>query len=102
MLIVIKVVTAPQVLYYCKNPKFDETKMCELQNYIYASLPDVLILNETWLKPSIDNSEIFPSHLYHTFRSDRSLNTHPCDCTKKFRENGGGVLISIKKASRLW
>ena len=55
-----------------KNPKFDETKICELQNYIYESLPDVFILNETWLKPSIDNSEIFPSHLYHTFRSDRS------------------------------
>ena len=86
-----------------KNPKFDETKMCELQNYIYASLPDVLILNETWLKPSIDNSEIFPSHLYHTFRSDRSQNTHPRDCTnpKKFRENGGGVLISVKKSLSL-
>ena len=50
-----------------------------------------------WLKPSIDSSEIFPSHLYHTFRSDRSHDTHPRDCNnpKKFRENGGGVLISI-------
>ena len=86
-----------------KNPKFDETKMCELQNYIHASLPDVLILNETWLKPSIDSSEIFPSHLYHTFRSDRSQNTHPRDYTnpKKFPENGGGVLVSIKKSLSL-
>ena len=86
-----------------KNPKFDETKICELQNYIYESLPDVLILNETWLKPSIDNSEIFPSHLYHTFKSDRSQNTHPRDYTnpKKFRQNGGGVLISIKKSLSL-
>ena len=87
-----------------KNPKFDETKMCELQNYIYASLPDVLIFNETWLKPSIDNSEIFPSHLYHTFRSDRSQNTHPCDCTnpKKFLLNGFaecGLIQCVKNAT---
>ena len=81
-----------------KNPKFDDTKICELQNFIFTSLPDIIILNETWLKPSINSSEIFPSHLYNTFRSDRSHNTHPRDYNnpKKFRENGGGVLISIK------
>ena len=86
-----------------KNPNFDVTKICELQNYIYTSLPDVVILNETWLKQSIDSSEIFPSDLYHTFRSDRSQNTHPRDRAnpKKFRENGGGVLISIKRSLSL-
>lgn len=30
-----------------KNPKFEDTKICELQNFIFTSLPDIIILNET-------------------------------------------------------
>ena len=61
--------------------------------------PDIFILNETWLKNSISDSEIFPTDQYKIFRLDRSKVTHPPDPNfpNKFRRNGGGVLISIKR-----
>ena len=59
--------------------------------------PDVVVLNETWLKPSILSNEILANGMYNTFRLDRSIDTHPIDkCNpKKFRKNGGGVLIVV-------
>ena len=55
------------------------------------------MLNETWLKESINNSEILPSNLYTIFRCDHCPDSHPTDKDnrKKFRRNGGGVLIAI-------
>ena len=43
------------------------------------------------------DSEILPSDLYTIFRRDRCPESHPInkDNPKKFRRNGGGVLISI-------
>ena len=59
--------------------------------------PDVVILNKTWLKPSILNNEILANGMYNTLRLDRSPDTHPIDKfkPKKFRKNGGGVLIAV-------
>ena len=56
------------------------------------------MLNETWLKKSILDNEIIPTDKYKIFRLDRTTNTHPPDPVdhKKFRRNGGGVLIGIK------
>ena len=56
------------------------------------------ILNETWLKSSILDSEIFDLEAYKVFRLDRSQKTHPPvpNHPKKSRKYGGGVLIAIK------
>ena len=60
--------------------------------------PDIVIYNETWLKNSISDSEVLPTNTYKVFRLDRTSYTHPPDPNnrKKFRTNGGGVLIGIK------
>ena len=78
------------------HPNLDRTKIFELQAYISKNIPDIVILNETWLKPTILNSELF-SEAYDIFRLDRSPKSHPPDPLdpKKFRRNGGGVLIAI-------
>ena len=80
-----------------KNPSLNHTKVAELQSHIYLTKPDLVILNETWLKPSIADTEIIPSG-YNIFRLDRSNYTHPTDPSdqKKFRKNGGGVLIAAR------
>ena len=78
------------------HPNLDNTKIYELQAYILKNNPDVIILNETWLKPSILNTEILPSD-YNVFRLDKSIQSHPIDPINpnKFRRNGGGVLIAV-------
>ena len=57
----------------------------------------MIILNETWLKSSILDEEIFSINDYKVFRCDRSELTHPSDPNNpsKFRKNDGGVLIAI-------
>ena len=81
-----------------KNPTLNHTKMSELHKFAYKDSPDVLVLNETWLKPSIHDNEILSPNAYKIFRRDRSPKSHPFDPNhpKKFRKNGGGVLIAVK------
>ena len=73
-------------------------KISEIQTHVMDKKPDIVILNETWLSKNINDDEIFPSQLYKVFRLDRSLKTHPMDPSnpKKYRKNGGGVLIAIR------
>ena len=73
-------------------------KVLGFQSYIFDNNPDIVILNESWLKEDIMDSEIFPNHSYKVFRADRSIKTHPPDPmnAKKYRRNGGGVLIAVK------
>ena len=81
------------------NPKLNVTKLTELQAHIYESTPDIVILNETWLKSSINDSEIFNNSMYTIHcREDRSNATHERDPLnpKKFRKHGGGVLIAAR------
>ena len=80
-----------------KHPNLDMNKISELQSYIYKHNPDVIILNEIWLKPSILDSEILPANKYTLFILDRSEDTHPVDPSNplKYRRNGGGVLIAV-------
>ena len=58
------------------------------------------MLTETWLKGSIiiKDKEVIENINYDVYRNDRSLSSHPVDPqnTKKFRKNGGGVLIAIR------
>ena len=83
-----------------KHPNLDYTKIAEIHAYIHRKHPDVIILNETWLKSSILDEEIFPINDYKVFRCDRSDFTHPKDPYNptKFRKNGGGVLIAISSS----
>ena len=80
------------------HPKLDNTKLFELQSYVFFNKIDIVILNETWLTKDILSNEIFPDNAYKTYRVDRSIITHPPDPSDpdKYRRNGGGVLISIR------
>ena len=81
-----------------ETPPLNMTKVHELHGYIYSQKPDVIILNETWLKGCILDNEIFPDN-YKVFRVDRSSRTHPWDpqVPKKFRKFGGGVIIAHRE-----
>ena len=80
------------------NPNLSRTKISEFQGHVYDKRPDVIVLNETWLKSSIRDSEILSSSHYKVFRKDRSRWSHPPDPSNpnKFRKHGGGVLIAIR------
>ena len=80
------------------NPNLHHTKIHELNCHLYNKKPDIVIYNETWLKGSIHDNEVLPHNMYKVFRLDRSRFTHPPDPhnERKFRRNGGGVLIGIK------
>ena len=80
------------------QPLLDRNKISELQAFAIQSKPDIIVLNETWLKKSVTNNEILPDSQYEVFRNDRTRKTHPQDVNnpKKFREHGGGVLIAVK------
>ena len=81
-----------------KHPSLNMNKLTELQAHVAIEKPDVIILNETWLKSSIHDNELLSEHAYKIFRKDRSQWSHPRDPDNptKFREFGGGVLIAIK------
>ena len=80
------------------HPLLDGNKISELQSFANIEQPDIIALNETWLKKSIASNEILPSSQYEVFRNDRTRKTHPQDPNnpKKFRENGGGVLLAVR------
>jgi endonuclease/exonuclease/phosphatase family metal-dependent hydrolase len=80
------------------HPSLNRTKIGELNYHIHTEKPDVILLNETWLKKSIRDHEVIEDTTYKIFRTDRSLMSHPGDPRnpKKFRQNGGGVLIAVR------
>ena len=80
------------------HPKLNTTKIFELNAFLHDSKPDVLMLNETWLKKSIKDHEVIENQNYNIFRSDRSQITHPSDPNnpQKYKKSGGGVLIAVK------
>ena len=83
-----------------KNPELDSVKISELNNYLSKFRPSIVMLNETWLKSCINDSEIICDELdYKIFREDRTSRTHPPDPydPKKFKKHAGGVLIAIDR-----
>ena len=80
------------------NPTLQTTKVLEFQSYLYINMPDVVVLNATWLSKSILDEEIFPNSNYKVFRRDRTTSSHPFDkeYPKKFRKGDGGVAIAIR------
>ena len=58
-------------------PDLNITKLLEFQAYIFQNTPDIVILNETWLKSCINDKDIIPGDAYKIFRKDRSCLSHP-------------------------
>ena len=81
-----------------KNPMLDQTKIIELNTFLTTEKPSILVLNETWLKSSINDEEIIEGNSYKIFRLDRTSKSHPPDPmdSSKYRKFGGGVLIAIR------
>ena len=80
------------------HPMLDNTKCLELSTFLHESKTDIAVLNETWLKSTILDSEILPTDKYKMYRCDRTIKTHPPDPLNpnKFRKNGGGVMIAVR------
>ena len=78
--------------------KLYNTKVKEFHGHIFSQKPDIVILNETWLKDPILNSEIFPNQSYKVFRRDRTIESHPLDPNHpaKYKTSGGGVIIAVR------
>ena len=72
----------------CKQQRINAVarNLHQFQDLVYSENMDVVCVNETWLKESIDNSEILQDN-YITFREDRSPS------------RAGGVLIASKNAA---
>ena len=83
-----------------QHPLLDMNKIAEFRAHVVTLKPDIIALNETWLKKSISSNEILPDSQYEIFRNDRSQKSHPIDPSDptKFRRNGGGVLLVEHKA----
>ena len=64
-----------------------KNKKPQLDILIDTVKPDIIIGTETWLDPTIQSSEFFPSSLYTVFRKDRPPNNKG--------QSYGGVLIAV-------
>ena len=64
-----------------------KNKTPEFETFIESTDQDIVLGTESWLKPEILNSEIFPPQ-YNVFRKDRK-NTN--------KKTGGGVFILVRK-----
>ena len=80
------------------QPRLDMKKIYEINTYIEKNKPDIVMLNETWLKKSVSDHEVIHNQCYRIWRNDRSQVSHPADPTdpNKFKRNGGGVLIAVR------
>ena len=80
------------------HPMLDTSKCLEISTYVREAQIDIIVLNETWLKNSVADSEFLHPDRYKVFRADRSVRTHPPDPTNptRFRRNGGGVMIAVR------
>ena len=62
-------------------------KIQEFQTFLSVTDPNLVLGTESWLKPDITNSEVFPPE-YAVFRRDRKSHT---------KKSGGGVFILARK-----
>ena len=85
------------------HPYLDNTKLCELHAYIYEKQPDIIILNETWLKSTILDGEIFPLTCIKLFGgTEQIFLIHPIlKMPLNLEKNGGGVLIAVSCSLQL-
>jgi hypothetical protein len=62
-------------------------KVTEFQTFLSNTDPDIVLGTESWLKPEISNSEVFPPE-YSVFRKDRETDA---------KKTGGGVFILARR-----
>ena len=68
------------------NCRSIKNKIQDLHQVIDQTKPDIIACTETWLKPDVFSSEIFPDELgYVIIRDDRTVG------------KGGGVLLAVSK-----
>ena len=81
-----------------EQPSLNVTEICELNACLKNNRPDVIMLNETWLKKCVDGHEIIRDKNFNIFRNDRTQASHPSypNNPNKFTKFGGGVLIAIR------
>lgn len=77
------------VCCYYQNIRGMRTKTAEFANSISNVNFDIILLTETWLTSSFNDSELGLND-YCVYRKDR-------DSTNSDKQRGGGVLIAIKK-----
>ena len=74
-----------------------KTKLLEC--IIADTNPDIIVGTETWLDPTIKNSELLPPSLgYDVLRRDRPRENLGYDVVRGDRPNHGGVLLAIKSS----
>ena len=74
------------------QPIFKETRLKDLQAYLFTYSPDIVILNETWLNKHVHDAELVSDKYYTIFRRDRTEK----DMKKFDKKGGGGVMILCK------
>ena len=62
-------------------------KTCELQQLLYSSKYDILLVTETWLHSGVNSALLDPTSAYHILRKDRPENCY-----------GGGVAVIAKRS----
>ncbi len=62
-------------------------KVAEFQTFLADTDPDIILGTESWLKPEVSSSEVFPQE-YSVFRKDRQAD---------IKKSGGGVFILTRK-----
>ena len=61
----------------CDEPSLSINKILELNSYIASNHPDIVVLNETWLKETVKTRNFFLLMMINVLRVDRSVNKHP-------------------------
>ena len=74
------------------QPQFQISKIKELRGYLSTYLPDIVLVNETWLNKHVQDGEVFSDKYYSMFRKDRTKS----DMEKYGKSGGGGVMILTK------
>ena len=54
------------------NPDLDRKKVSNFQGHVAFTKPDIIVLNETWLKSSINSNVLLSDTQYKVYRRDRS------------------------------
>uniref|UniRef100_A0A0K8WLF8 Endonuclease/exonuclease/phosphatase domain-containing protein n=1 Tax=Bactrocera latifrons TaxID=174628 RepID=A0A0K8WLF8_BACLA len=81
--------TQPSLQVHYQNVRGLRTKLSDFITATSASSIDAFCIPETWLHPTIHDGEVIDD-TFNIFRQDRNNST----CIS---ENGGGVLIALKK-----
>ena len=72
---------------YYQNARSIRSRINDIYCLLTSSEFDVICITESWLDPSIANSEFIPPN-YVTFRSDRNF-------IRSGRQRGGGVVLAV-------